>query len=1512
MRKSSLSSSFVGRSVVAGLVGTFAWFATASVSAQDLVDIGAGKLPYVLFVLDTSGSTEWTDQGNERYPERIFSGADPLAPAVDNPLEWQAGLEMGVYDPDVGGSIDAGPTAFGPCFVWEPDDCGDYRRPAYFVGSGAPSNWDPRINSEMTARFGQMQGTDSSPGVRLNQLSQPRHVTLKEILSGQMVLAPQGSSLTPETLSPATHGPGCWFVRRQIGASVQPLAEQDYCSSDPGRFRQLPDFDEPRPHFQEVITATKPGSGILKKFARDAVFGVAFMDGYVDDVGGWNPDNLNDDIDGQMPDNAFRGPGNREGNGGNYDLGVYRIVTPEEIDIEPTLLQQLSSFMQVTVNEAGMVGRSGFSNPELTSDDDDDFDWLGLSFDEAADDLMDEYRMGRQPIARATPMAAAVADVHQFFANDARFREAGTPGSKKESDPFARCRQKNVVLITDGTPDPERTGGAGNNIGSSGLTAAFGLDVALYPYDIAEMEIQQMMDNDTIPPASGDGNRLLYGPRVHVVSLDVEQDPARRANVADKLSAMAAEGNTCASHALPAKVQPPEGSCDTGVEWCLVDQPSRSWDPPDGSGSTTCQDPAVMLTSNDPEALEQALDAVLGSIIDVSGTTSRTKTAVTNNLDDAVLTQGGQYRFFSATNSGGGNYWRGILNRQTLPCSGTGDVNYDASDSSEGAGIDSSSINTTAIHDEIAAQIGCAAGDGCGPATDSRRIFTSIPSDALYDYANSRPMSYSSALPGGDTDFHWTYDLAVTNVDDDEFVETSLPAPLDNASFLEDTRVPFLTTYLQRAFENAAGGSWTTDPDFYDYWGTDPADTAEFTTLIDTYRGRIREKAAVSPPRVLGPIVNSDPVAVDPPSLDLPIESYRAFRARYGDRPTMLYFSTREGLLHAVHAGELQERVRIRQKANDRGTDGDASATEGAADQREAWAYLPHMIHRRLSSTVASQPNLLDGPPTVKDVRLCQQNATENQNLRACGVLNDDPMGTLTGEQQWRTVLVQGLGPAGQGYFALDVTRPGGLRPGETTRTLNNPDPIPLWEFDRNWEKQQIDYLLTQPPAAFDRVGPSSSVADTGTDQDTEVLVDTDNDGTDDGTCEDEAPVWQQPLLGTSLSKPEIATVQIESDNAGSPIVRQRPIAVFGGGEVPNIDPECGSAVSGQAIYVVDLQTGTLIRRFVDYVDDGGTRHTFHRSVRDDSGTDVTEAISFAGSPALFNAFTGSVATRGFIGGSNGMLFKIDFSDVDPANWDVSLFFDPYQVTGITDLALDSDGDPVPLGSAGFKPAIARGPDKSLVVTYGLGDPSETTQPGRVQAVITVNEITDTTNPAFPSELKWFEVFPEGEKMTGDPLIFNKVTYFPTYSVPDADICEPGTAKIWALEYFDPETPGTNFSPVGVWNPTDARFAVSEIDVDTDGKWFGPTQPTLIRGLTLTAGPACSVRGLGTDSQDTSGLEGADAQPQLIAQTSGASAGSGLDESRGASGADVVSRLVVDIEKPRSMTVPLSWSVIGN
>jgi len=1481
-------------------------FAIASqASAQGLSDIGAGQVPYVLFLLDTSGSTEWTDAGDERYPVRDpadYGGIDPLFDASDpNPVEWQADLEMEVWDESkdssYGSNVDDGPIAFGPCFVWEPEDCDDYRRPSWFAGTGADSTWYPSDTStEMVDRYDIMLGDDSTPtaGVRLYQNSQPRHVTLKEVLAGQMVLKPKNSTKTRDTLNPSTEGPGCWFVRRQIGASVLDSDEQDYCASDFGNFSELPDHEEPRPHFQEVHTYTKPNSGILENYRNQAVFGVAFMDGFADDVSGW-PDRLNDDISNStIPTNSWRNSTNNEGTGGNVNLGVYKIVTPNEIEIDSGFLEQMSRFIQVAVNDAGAIGDSDYRNTVLEADK-DKFAWLGLNFDKDAKNLIDPYRMGDIPVARATPIAAAIADIHQFMITEERFQDETDGGSDRE-DNFARCRSKHVVILTDGYPEPERAGSVASTIGQSGLTPAFGYGNPPdeYRYEHAEAEIEQFVANTAIPPADP-ADRNAYGPRVWVVSLDVQNDPSLRTEIAAKLSAMALAGNTCASHIMPGKVQ--SGGCDPAVEWCLVDQPSGSWDPPDGTGSTTCEDPAVMITDNSPASVEAALDAVMGGIVGNAGTTSRTRAAVTNYLDDNTKNQGGQYRIFSATDTGGGSYWRGVLSRQFLSCAASGDLS-----AGDGAGVDTALTETIGLHNQIADQVDCTT----PPCTDSRRIFTSVPAGEIYDYENSRYRTLSSALPSTQDIFHWRFMLA-KSAGNDEFgtatAPTTLPAPVNHAGYIFGTRIPFIDSLLSPGFDDANTGfytGWGSTP-YYNYWGTDPANTSEFELVVDVYRGRVPEKATGNDDteRVLGAIVNSDPTPVGPPDLDLPIESYRAFRARYGDRPTMLYFSTTEGLLHSVYTGFNQGRVNIRAKSTTKGAD-NKDDTKGAEAQREAWAYMPAMLHRKLSSTVYSQPYLMDGEPTVKDVRLCLQDADENQNQRACGALRDGSGETLTGEQQWRTVLVQGLGRAGQGYLAMDITRVGGIELGASDRKIQNPDPIPLWEFDRTWEEQQIEYMVAN--SLGDRVLPAPTVTTSATDDDAQTWVDTDNDDVGDTACSTADPVWENALLGTSISRPAIATVQIRFDKSGNPVTRQRPIAVFGGGQSFDQGEECGVSVTGSAIYVVDLQTGSLLRRFVDY-DDGSALNTFHRA--DFGGGDIRD-VEFTGSPALFDSFTGSVATRGFIGGSEGRLYKIDFSNPNPANWGVSLFYDPYQNTTLMGLAVDSSGTAIPLGPAGFKPAIARSPDKDLVIAYGLGEPGEATQPGRAQAAITLLE-----NDAGGSELLWYEVFPEGEKMTGDPLIFNQVTYFPTYQVPDADLCEPGTAKIWALEYFkDPSA--VNKEAVGAWNTSDPQFLSNpDINIDaTNGKWFGPATPTLIRGLTLTTGPACTVRGLGTNSQDTDGLEGADPQPQLIAQTSGVPAGGLEDANAGAN--DAVSRIVVDLERPRSMTVPLSWSVIGN
>ena len=334
----------------------------------------------------------------------------------------------------------------------------------------------------------------------------------------------------------------------------------------------------------------------------------------------------------------------------------------------------------------------------------------------------------------------------------------------------------------------------------------------------------------------------------------------------------------------------------------------------------------------------------------------------------------------------------------------------------------------------------------------------------------------------------------------------------------------------------------------------------------------------------------------------------------------------------------------------------------------------------------------------------------------------------------------------------------------------------------------------------------------------------------------------------------------------------------------------CGVEGIGSAIYVVDLQTGQLLRRFVEYDASGGT---FSRLL---------------GSPALYDSFTGSVATRGFVGDSKGRLFRMKFTDPDPSAWTVDLFFDPAADASIQ-AAADSavaGGGTAEFGPAAYRPSISRGPEKQLVVSYGLGEPGDTTTADQAQIMITLAE-----NPMVAGgvELIWYLVFEEGEKLTGQPVVFNSGVYFPTYAVPSADVCEPGSARIYGLRFYDVDPSST---PLGLFDGV-VLDTDPDLDADTANNWwFGPSEPTLIRGLTITMGPQCNVRGLG-DSLDTADMEGADATPQLIAQTSGVSAGS-LDESRGvgATPQDVIGRLVKDLPRPRSMTIPLSWSVVSN
>ncbi len=1451
----------------------------AHAQVNDPSRIGAGQLPYVVIVLDTSGSTEWTDVGDERYPESAPIAIPP------GPNEWQPGTPMQL-DPAF---PLAGPARFGPCMVWEqdwdtsldPNECDNYVRPTWNVDSNVPGAWDYPTVGPIASRFTAMRGTDLGLKIRLNPESQPRHITLKEVLTGDMYLRPIDRPNVPVTsMDPITEGPGCWFVPRQRFATVQPSEDQTYCEGA-NEFEDLPDFNEPRPHFQEVFEA-QASNGVLDKLSGQAIFAVAQLDGYKDDVSGWQ-NGLNDNISGNVPPPLGVRGGSNEDSAGGYDLGVYRITGPDDLEIPSSYLNQLSAYTQIALVDSGW----------LHEDDDDDFQidikknqppGLGVTFDKQFDKYVNgDYKLGKQPIARATPLAAAVMDIHQHLLED----------NIVTNDPYEDCRPKQVVLVTDGYPEPERPGGAGGGIGSNALSPAFDYDPSLYYYDIAENEIDALVTNTSIAPGSFDRK---FSPRVHVVGLSVGGNPAQQAQIVDKLSAMAIAGNTCAGAFVSNTLrQEAPYNCDPNTTVCLVDgQNTFSYTHPDpninGGNPINCRYPALILTQNDRNAIEQALFQVLSGIISGAGISSRTRAVVSNRLDDDTLTAGGQYRVYSGVRTDGSSYWRGIINRQLIPCDDTASRAYSSSDSAAGAGIDSSGVLIRRLHEDVASQVVCnAVNNQCVNPTDNRRIFTSIPTDEIYDYTTDQHRVDFSGDPNHPL-FHFVYHTTTLTGTKDTFQEVNVPNAA-NVNLLNGSRIPLLPAELKDAVLTASSAATWGDTEVSTYFGLggDPLTLDDdLEELTNVYRGRIFEKSGVplDEARVFAGLVNSNPIVVGPPDLDIPVESYRSFRARYGDRPTMLYTATLDGLIHALHLGTLEDRVAVRSQAvtSAIGTD-ENSATLSAEDQREAWAYMPSFLLRRLSVNLVSQPSFMDGNPVVKDVKLCQRAAGYNQNRQACRVANSSSQ--LADDQIWRTVMVVGMGSAGDGYVALDITRSGGLAAGGASRDIDRPDPAVLWEFDRNWERVQLEQLTAD--GEEDRVRP--------------VQVGLGNHN--DGLCGSNGEFWRQPLLGTSISDPEIGTILVEYPIAGNPTTQQRPVAIFGGGFDLEGVTGCGAAGMGSAIYVVDLQTGSIIRRFTEYQDGSGNWHSFANA--DDYGR--FGRAKFTGSPVLYDNFTGSVASRGFIGDNVGRLYRMDFTKPNPADWEVNLFFDPYESSASDGMQSAADsllpGSDNNYGPAAYKPAVSLAPDRSLVVTYGLGEVGDTTTGGQAQAVVTLNENLATKE----GDLLWYLTMEEGEKLTGQPIIFNSGVYFPTYAVPNADVCLPGFARIYGLHYY--ENGGLD-SPVGLFDPMDPQLSGPDIDVDANGYWFGPSSETLIRGLTITLGPSCSARGLGTDL-DTDGLEGADAQPQLIAQTGGVPAGA-LENKFGGdvAGSDAIGRLVADLPKPRSMTVPLSWSVVSN
>ena len=1587
----------------------------SALAQSDPTSIGVSQRPYVLILMDSSASMEFTTEEDGAYP--VFDNGNPsnVDVGVDRLNTWSPEKTLNGGDSNDYGKSD-GLRLVGPCYVWEPR-CNQYDRPAWYPGDDKQgrltNDLNPRSHNEslMNNRLLDMRSsititpplnTIDLPTVtptnhifrRLRDQSQPRHVQLKEILTGDMILLPRqgGDVITSKdmdltALDPQTFGPGCWFVPRMHGARIGEDT-QDLCFdstnktwdwSNPAAFQNYVDFDDPRPHLQEVFDF-QFRTGLIDNFANTAIFAVALFDGYPGRLSSGAithelPDRPRWPNDGTTADLSSHPNAPVEAPGQAFNLGVHKIVGPKTLwKVSSSELPVVAEFTQLALVDAGYLRNQNVGpdkNWTVDPDKPGDHKFKPFSFSKLDKKKLPVYYAGQQAMGGGTPLAAAIYDIHNFMINgQAEFRADGTPESYAsigdtddgpgddnrgynpiQNDRYKMCRPKHVIVMTDGAPAPERPGGV-NDIGTNFLNKGFGYDDALtatgdperYRYETAEVEIRDLVTDPQLNPPSPDPR---YQPHVHIVGLmplGASVPAAERAKIAEKLGAMAAEGGTCAEYWLTLA---PEGRAFIPASWgtggtcddanpasnCLVAQlPGGKlngvdyiFPPPTPVDPTpvqiTCRAPALLLSLNDScsansncafspgretrDDLTFALSLIFNQVLDASGgIASRTRPGISNSIDTALKI--GQHRVYSGVQiSGGRRYWKGLLNREDLLCAG------------DETGAFAPPVGVKTLHEEINAQVKLSGIN----YTDNRRIFTSVK---VLDPVQPQGIPTSNAAL---TDTIFTdYSLMGVLAARDEFRGTTLLNP-QNVTRVVGRRIPVEASDLAFA---VTGISNADDPgvNWQDLMAT--ADASEARAVIKNLRGHTPEKKSTTGTfdAVFGPILNSNPVILEPPARDLPIDSYRAYRERFERRPTMLFASTLDGLLHAVYTGEHDgtdlngNELKIMQReqtSNSSGGDTPAASVAdplGGASQREAWAYAPELLRKQFARFQDRQPNLLDGGILVRDVRLCHERAELNQNQQACQSVATGTT-ALPGSEQWRSVLVASLGQAGRGYFALDVTRTGQL---DASNNPTVPDPIPLWEFGPDWEQRQLAVRVGQD---FEERFSSATLPPEWNTTDRSCLTSASN-------------VREMDLfsfMGVSTSDAEIATVILDV-KTGARV--QRPVAIFGAGlsSVGDSGDTCLRELRhGRALYVVDLQTGTMLRRFVSYFDEGIERRL---------ETDVS------GSPTAYNNVPGTVANRAFVGDAWGRLLRVDMSDPDMRKWRMDLMYDPCRdddlrssiaaafsskpaIAGAISSQASCQNNRDLFGEASFRPAVALGQERNVVITYGLGDRTDTGTADKVQALITLTEkvndknasnlaeFTLDTNPA--NTVLWRFVMQEGEKLTGEPVIFNRATYFTSYVENLAEPCEAGTSRVYGLAYegdgsgkvkgaLDKADLGFSACPAtgidGVLcgdDPLDNNFAL----------WTGPEEPALMRGLTITLGPVCSLNFADPSNQVFS--EQADPQPTLLATMGGSKPPTNTNFGGGnpdpLASTDLLARFKVQLRPPRSQLLPLSYVSLG-
>lgn len=395
----------------------------------------------------------------------------------------------------------------------------------------------------------------------------------------------------------------------------------------------------------------------------------------------------------------------------------------------------------------------------------------------------------------------------------------------------------------------------------------------------------------------------------------------------------------------------------------------------------------------------------------------------------------------------------------------------------------------------------------------------------------------------------------------------------------------------------------------------------------------------------------------------------------------------------------------------------------------------------------------------------------------------------------WRAVVLAGAGEAGAGYVALDVTSP--------------EDPQLMWEISPDRHCYGNTTVNNIP-------GP---------------------------TCVLTSKFGQ---MGRSTVRPVIANLFV-NDASNQP--SERAVAIIPFGKSPSDSAVSNNGVDGtgeRGVYVLDLTNGDILRKFTtsDLVLTGMTA----------TPNDPSSVGYFWTEPSCFNNAAGQITTRCFLGDSKGIVWRMDLSAPNPADWKLRFFFDLYHgstLPGGLQLSL-TDANRVPITTT---PSISTTVGGNLAIVIGSGNGDLVTNLTKRDVIVSLREAYNVADDgtALPplGDLNWLKILDDSERFIGPPIIFASYAFWSTFAVSATGLCDGGTARLWGVRYDRRQTVSDPQDTIGAFpNPQKPADQSAMMDFQSVGQY----KPSPVD---LQPEPACTNGCPPTNAQCVLGKGGA-------------------------------------------------------